>query len=275
MPPKNIFQNLVTITPTIINASLKFMEKVLLKLGKDIQSGFSKEMSGVSSVLEKTTKQQSVAFIQSVNRLQKAIDKIKEPKFSGDIKVDTNKLETTIQSLKSSFKPVKVDKLETLLKSIQTALKDNSNAQLKSFKDGLEAIVIALNQLNLIVPNTFKLDEMQLRALKPQGGGYGGILPARSTKITNVIMTSADTEYSHTFNKSCVSFRMKLRVNNASFYYSWETGTLKVSGDASSYISIPANWLDSRDGVEYNGKTIFFEHSSASSQIMEIEEGIA
>ena len=264
----------------ILDAALKFIEKVLHKLGKDIQLGFKNEMSNVSSSMEDSVKQQSAVLAQSVKKLETAIEKIKEPKFSGEIKVDTTNLEKeigiAIKDIKTSIKPVSLANAESALKMIHTAIKTSNESNSKALKDGMEAIAEALSSLNLVIPNTFKIDKMQMRELASGNASsiYGGPVPARKSIITRVTMTDADTEYSHTFNQNAVSWRIKLESQGASFNYSWTTGKLKVSGDASEYISIPANWLDSRDNTEYGKRTIFFE-SSSSSMTLEVEEGIS
>ena len=264
-----------------INAALKFIENILSKLGADIKTALKGEMKDVSTSIDKSTRQQSQTFSQAVKKLETAIDKIKEPKFTGKITIDTASLEKEISSaisdVKNSIKPVNLANAESALKMIHTAIKASNESNSKALKDGMTAIAEALSALNLVVPDTFKIDKMQMRAISSGGNAssiYGGPVPARKSIITRVPMTSADTEYSHTFNKNAVSWRIKLEAQDASFNYSWTTGKLKVSGDATEYISIPANWLDSRDNTEYGTRTIYFESSSAS-QTLEVEEGIS
>ncbi len=267
-------------SPNVINSALKFIENILHKLGKDIKTALKGEMKDVSTSLDKSTKQQSAIFSQAVSKLETAINKIKEPKFSGKITIDTTKLERELSSavngIKSAIKPVSLDDVKVALKMINQTVKESNESNSSALKDGMTAIAEALQALNLVVPDTFKIDKMQLREIA--GGNassiYGGPVPARSTIITRVTMTDANTEYSHIFNKHAVMWRIKLEAQNASFNYSWTTGKLKTSGDGTSYISIPANWLESRDNTEYGAKTIYFE-SGTASQTMEVEEGIA
>ena len=233
------------------------------------------------NIISLTDKQQELAnvILEQTGILSKILNKKQETADTTKINKLLLEIKTTIKGLKFEQKEINFEPLNTTIKTIpklfgeQMVVSNNSvietiNSKFVSLEDIIEKAIKQLKSTGVV-----KLDEMQLRALKPQGG-YGGILPARTTKITNVVMTGANTEYSHTFNKSCVSFRMKLRAGNAKFNYSWESGTLAVSGDASSYISIPASWLDSREGVEYGEKTVYFE-SSVASQIMEVEENIA
>ena len=261
----------------IINSALKFLDVRLSRLGDKIVTALSKSQG---SDLGVNIDKQSRILATAVARIEKAIDKIKDPKFTGEIKIDTTRLETELSSavkdIKSTVKPVDIGGIQTSLKMIHTAIKASNESNSKALKDGMVAIAEALESLDLVVPDTFKIDKMQMRELASGNASsiYGGAVPARKSIITRVTMADADTEYSHTFNKHAVSWRIKLEAQNAKFNYSWTTGKLKVSGDASEYISIPANWLDSRDNTEYGSRTIFFE-SPSSSQNMEIEEGIA
>ena len=263
-----------------INAALKFIENVLSKLGADIKIALKGEMKDVSTSIDRSTRQQSQTFSQAVKKLETAINKIKEPKFTGKITIDTTKLEKEISSaisdVKTSIKPVSLANAESALKMIHTAIKTSNESNSKALKDGMTAIAEALSALDLVIPDTFKIDKMQLREMASGNASsiYGGPVPARKSIITRVTMTDADTQYSHTFNKHAVSWRIKLEAQNAKFNYSWTTGKLKVSGDGTEYISIPANWLDSRDNTEYGSRTIYFESPTASST-MEIEEGIS
>lgn len=224
-----------------------------------------------SSILEQTgilvkilNKEQDVSEIKSLNKaikeVQKAVKGIKLEEKDVDFTPITKAIKATFAALEKTFVSSNNDIIKALTEGFSVMSKN------------------LIEAINSIKPSgTIKLDEMQLRALKPKGNTssvYGGPVPARRTKITRVTMGTADTEYNHTFQKGTVMWRIKLEATNASFNYSWTSGTLKVSGDASSYISIPASWLDSRDNAEYGAKTIYFE-SGTGSMTMEIEEGIA
>ena len=127
----------------ILDAALKFIEKVLHKLGKDVQLGFKNEMSNVSSSMERSVKQQSSVLAQSVKKLETAIEKIKDPKFSGEIKVDTTNLEkeisTAIKDIKSSIKPVSLKNAELALKMIHDVVKASNESNSQALKDGMTA----------------------------------------------------------------------------------------------------------------------------------------
>lgn len=261
----------------LINSALKFLEVRFALLGDKIVSAISKskgEDIGVN--IDKQSRILATIFA----RIETAINKIKDPKFTGEIKVDTTKLEnelsSAVSSIKASIKPTNLNDVKLALKVINTSIQDSNISQGKLLKAGLNSIAEAMQAIDLVIPNTFKIDKMQMRELASGNASsiYGGSVPGRSSIITRVTMASSDTEYSHTFNKHVVSWRIKLEAQDASFNYAWITGKLKVSGDASAYVSIPANWLDSRDNVEHGAKTIYFE-SGTASQTMEVEENIA
>lgn len=212
-----------------------------------------------------------------VDELANILNGFASPEQSNDMVV------SAIESLKKDFKKavesIKIppqDNKDIIkeLKSLKTIKFPTIPDYSKEFKS-LEKEIKSLNK-EVKFPKEFTLAKQQLNQLVGSMGGapYSGPLPARSTIITRLSAPTANTEYSHTFSKSCVKFRLKLASQNTSFFYSWKTGTLPQSGDGSKYITIPANWLDSQD-AEYGGKIIYVEHGSGTAQTFEIEEGIA
>lgn len=131
----------------------------------------------------------------------------------------------------------------------------------------------AIKALKLDVPKTISIEDSQFRALRQSGGSVGvtGPLQARNVEITNVDMTTANTQYSHTFGSNVTSWIIKLRSQNTLLLYSFTTGKLPTSGDGLSYATVPQNGLQSQDGVEWSGKTIYLQ-TGAASQVAEIIE---
>lgn len=153
-------------------------------------------------------------------------------------------------------------KLDVLVETLQKSNKNLSSSLTKALAEGFKKEVT--------------LSDSQLKAIVHSNKGGGFVSPqlvARSSIVDSVTMTSADTEYSFTFPKHTVKWRMKLRAIGADFKYAWITGKLPGSGDDSDYITIPVGWLDSQEG-EYGGKTIYFE-SATAGQVMEFEIGQA
>lgn len=242
-----------------IISSLNITTNTLSKLPQNLSKDIVEALRGITAKLSSIDSVDPVdiqPIVTSLETLKKALPKIPSLNISKELK-------PVIKAIGSiDFKQDNGDVVKAL-KTLSDTIKKQNNTD----------IISAIEKIKIESPSTLKLDTMQFRALKPKAT-YQGPIPARNTKITRVTMTTADTEYSHTFHKGAVSWRIKMEAQNAKFNYSWDTGKLKVSGDASSYISIPANWLDSRDNAEYGAKTIYFE-SPSSSQTMEIEEGIA
>lgn len=226
-----------------------------------------------------STRQLSVALM----RFEAAIQKIKEPKFSGEVKVDGSgftreikAIAAEIKDLSKGLKPTDTSKLEREMASLVRALEnqpwDKVVASLASVKTAIEA-----SALNTKKALPVKLDEMQLRQLGRAGGGVavmrgggGERLLARNVRNSQIAMTSANHEYSYTFPSNSLMWRMKIRAQDSGFFYSWTASTLPGSGDGSAYLSVPANFLDSREGVDFSGKTIYFE-SDVAANVMEIE----
>lgn len=121
--------------------------------------------------------------------------------------------------------------------------------------------------------DTFKLEDSQFRTLAQAGNSVSvaGPLTARNVEITNVAMAAANTQYSHTFGSNVVSWVIKLRSQNTLLLYSFTTGTLPTSGDGTAYATVPQNGLQSQQGVEWSGKTIYLQ-TPGTSQVAEIIE---
>ena len=104
-----------------------------------------------------------------------------------------------------------------------------------------------------------------------RGFGSGGeVKSAQNWAIATVAITTANTEYSYTFPANTVCWTLKLRGTVAVLYYASETGKLPVSGDNSDYLTLYVSGARSQDGVEWSGKTMYFE-SNTASQVVELE----
>ena len=219
--------------------------------------------------------------MEDVNKTMKASVKSMDNAASH---ISTKQLETLSKSIANLEKAVKsidvqapemdMSPLNTLNSSMREMIGYVKKTDTTNMENRFEN---SLSNLKLRVPDTFKIDSQQMRELSAarfsSGGSGGGGAPsqeAESIQIANVTMTSADTEYSYTFPANTVGFYMKLRSQGEQFTYSWETGKLPGSGDASAYATTPYNFLQSRTGVNFSNKTIYFE-SATASQVMEIE----
>lgn len=255
----------------VVNSALKFIEKRISQATDRLSSSFD----GVISKLFSLNSQQTNVIEKSISRVEKAIDKIKDPVFSGEVIIDTTNLEKelsrTAKDIKSSIKPINIDDLKVALKMIYNCIEN----QTKSAKEDFEKLGDALKSISFNVPDTFKLEEMQLRKLAGASKGIsvdGGQMAARNVAITNLALTATNTQYSYTFPANTTAFTIKLRDQGTLAYYSFTTGTLPViggGGDASKYATIPQNYLQSQEGVDWSGKIIYLGAESAS-QVAEI-----
>ena len=224
---------------------------------------------------------QTATLSHFASRIENAINKIKEPKFSGDISIETSSLENELSGIAKDLKKITnikqpdLNNVEFLLKQVTNGIKDISPEKtLQEINKSLEAILNALGGIKPI--DTFKLDEMQLRKLAGANKGIsvdGGQMAARNVAITNLALTATNTQYTHIFKANTTGWRFRLRDQGVLTYYSFTTGTLPVvggGGDGSNYMTIPQNFVQSQEGVDFSGKTIYFGAESAS-QIIEIE----
>lgn len=241
--------------------------------------GISSNNQEVTEILTNKQEEFKQTILSQTEILVEILNKKQDVKEIKELNLAIKGVQKAVKEIKLEQKDIDFSPINIAIKTVFTTLENTFTTSNDSIKDVLKNEFRSLREgfVKAIEANkpitTFKLDAMQIRALKPQAN-YQGPIPARNPIITRVTMTSSDTEYSHTFNKNTVMWRMKLEAQDASFNYAWATGKLKVSGDASAYISIPTNWLDSRDNSEYGTKTIYFE-SGTASQKMEIEEGIS
>lgn len=260
-----------------------FLGKKITEMSNAVSGAFDKTsdkiVDGVTHSLKQSQSQHTQAFTASVTKLEKAIDKIKNPTFSGEVSVDgsafAEEFEKITEEIRKAGEGVSEQMpdldLERIGRGLQMLVNKIDEIDNKSVVAKLDDVVDALKAIKM--PAEFKIESNQLREISASGRGSiggGGQMTARNVLNTVVSMTSANTEYSYKFPANTVSWRMKLRSRSASWNYSWITGKLAASGDGSAYISIPSNWLDSRAGVEFSNKTIYFE-SATASQVMEIE----
>ena len=157
------------------------------------------------------------------------------------------------------------DKLDILIKKEQSTVAVESK---------LDTLIEKISNISLSVPSTFKLDEMQMRALSNRGISAGGqaVQPARNVTLTNLALTLTSAEYSYTFPANTTRWTIKLRDQGTLGYYSYTTGKLPTvggGGDGGNYATIPQNFLQSEDNVDWTGKVIYLGAESAS-QVAEI-----
>jgi len=260
---------------SLVNSALKFLEKRINTASDKISASVDSIVSKSSSANHQQNNQQSHLIEQSLSRMEKTLEKIKDPVFSGEVSIDTTNLEKemvrTAKEIKLSIKPVKTDNIEAALKMIYNCIKDQS----KSFEEGFSKMEETIKSISFNVPDTFKLEEMQLRKLAGASKGIsvdGGKMAARNVAITNLALTATNTQYTFTFPANTTAFTVKLRDQGTLAYYSFTTGTLPVvggGGDGTKYATIPQNFLQSQEGVDFSGKIIYFGAESAS-QIAEI-----
>jgi hypothetical protein len=213
-------------------------------------------------------------------RLEAAVKKIQKPEFSGKLTVDSGPFAREIRSIASEIntlskgmKPTDTSRIEGELVRLSRAIE----------KQPWPAVIQALMSVKSAVEAggrdpkkglTVKLDEMQLRQISQGGGttvvGGGEQLMARRVSNATLTLTNANQEYSYEFPSNTVMWRLKARAQNAQILYSWATGTLPTSGTGSAYMTLPQNFLDSRQGVEFSGKTIYLQSPTAGT-VVEIE----
>lgn len=250
--------------------------KALAAMSQSFGRRFTSLETAIREIPDKIAAKQgdnSRLIAEAINGLKAAVS---NPTVNANVELDTSVFTaelSKIAALTANNKPDKVDLSDMAagIKILASKLDDN-NKQFATIFSGLSDINTSVKGIKP-PPSTFKLDDMQLRALatSASGGTNGGNLAARNAKTTNLSLAASNTQYSHTFAANTVAFTIKLRAQGVLGYYSWVTGTMPSGGDASNYMTIPQNFLRSKDGVDYSGKTIYLGAAS-NSQIAEIEE---
>lgn len=226
--------------------------------------------------LEKTMDNNSRAIAQLLARLEFVLSKIKEPKFTGEVKIDGSQFQRELREIVSEIRKMgdnltkKMPDNSALERGIKMLLdKEQDNSKILS---ALEDVKDAIVKKQFNIPDTIKIEENQLRSIRSGGVSFGGggssAMQGRRATVQNTSLT-ADTEASYTFPANTVAWIIKTREQNVKLLYAWSTGTLPVSGTGAKYMTVPQNFLRSQDNVDYSNKTIFLQ--AASSSTAEIE----
>jgi hypothetical protein len=209
----------------------------------------------------------SPALLSLKNDLVSAVSGLKPDKFDMSAVVSSmDKVSAMLHTMhEEREKPMDMQPLMACMEEMKKDMKDSTKMMEKHSSMLLDAIGKIKMKVN--VPETIKIDEMQMRTISNIGGGFsvnGGILAARNVTQTNTSMTSADTEYSYTFPANTTSWQIKLRDQGVLLLYSFTTGTMPTSGTGAKYSTAPQNYIRSQEGVYWSGKTIYFQSDTAS-----------
>ena len=145
----------------------------------------------------------------------------KTNKLLGDVIEAVHSIELETNDVDVSELP----KITKTLLALQKDLKSKTNADIVK---QLSEIVEKLDSLKVVFPKTFKLDEMQLRALKPKGGTsniFGGpVLTKDLEGVGDVTVGTSQVEIAITGRPT--SIRIQADVSNTNTIYIGKTGVL-------------------------------------------------
>lgn len=221
--------------------------------------------------------------VSAINDVQTEIAKLAEvikenkPKMEmGEVKKTNTLIGDLIKQVDKSFSPdVVVDmselqKITEGLNELGKTISENSK-QKDPQLDKVVELLRTISKQKLVVPNTIKIDDKQLRILSnPHMPTFQGNVPASKAICANVAMASADTEYSYTFPQETVAFYIKIRSQNTKLLMAWETGKLPTSGDGAAYFTVPQNGMQSREGLHLGPNDTIYLQSASASQVVEI-----
>lgn len=202
-------------------------------------------------------------LIAAVKSLENTVAKQKPAEFSGKVTVDQTEIKRELREIAKKLSFPEIDNSDVVA-AIKTLKFESKELDLTPLLD-------EIRKLKLEVPATFKIDEMQV-AKMAQGGGSGMAPMTMATRVSNttVAISDAATEASYTFPAGTVGWLIKLRDQGTLGYYSWTTGKLPTSGDGSTYMTIPQNFLRSQQDVEYGGKTMYLGAEAAATVEIEV-----
>lgn len=263
---------LISAIKNLIDSALLYINDKITKATEAITRSQGKIGEEVSMGLRAGAESQGRVMANAIAKLETAISKIKEPKFTGEVTFDTTGLEQAIEDIKDSIKQPDLKTIENNLTLIYRCIEDKLREQSEAIKEGMMGMAEAVKSMSLNVPSTFKIDDMQMRALKPRESlslGGGGTKSATQVTVANVTIAVANTEYSYTFPANVVNFVLKTRAQNATLQYAWATGTLPTSGTGALYMTAPANFIRGQNDLEISGKTIYFQATLATTAEIE------
>lgn len=221
--------------------------------------------------LSQPIQDQTRILTAAVSQIQAAVNQLHNPSFN--VTVDTKTLEKELQSAAASLQTLALPsttKIEKLLSNMLLMMEQDKKAS----KEHMQQMLDAIKSINLQIPSTFKLDDMQVRSISSSRMPLNPApLAPRSTTVRNVSMTSANTEYSITLSAGCTGYFIKLRAQNVILLLASATGKLPTSGDGSAYIQVPQNGMFSPMNMDIGGKTLYLQTGSAS-QVCEVQEFI-
>lgn len=271
----------------MVDSALAFIGNKIDKATDKVAASANKNISSdIKEALKESSNTQTQVLAKALSRIESATSKLSKPEFKGTVSLDASQLRKELKGVADDIRKAvmhygadmpDLTNVEDSLKLISTILKDQSSTDtdaelIKRFASLEKAI------RDIKMPATFKLDDMQLRALSVGGsvkviGASGGGNKGGATKVTvtNVALTSTGTEYTHTFSSNTIAWSMKLRDQGTLLYYAFVTGKLPNSGDGLSYVTVPQNFVHSQDGVEWSGRVIYLG-AEAASQTAEIIE---
>ncbi len=248
---------------TIVDAALAF-------LGKKIDGGADRIITALKrdddTAVSDAISSQTRTLTAVSTKIANAIDQLRTIEVQNDVTVDTSTLEKDlkdISKLVSKLTIPSVANIEASLKLIYNCIEQGNTALTAS----LTALLSAVSAQSFTSPDTIKLDANQLRALTGSMRSMpttGGVLAARNVRTANVALTSSSSEYSYTFPPNTTAWNLKLRDQGTLGYYAFVTGKMPAGGDSSNYVTIPQNFVQSPDGIDWSGKTIYLGAESSS-----------
>lgn len=234
----------------------------------------TKDDSRLSDILV-TSRNVQRQMVVALERISKQL--VEEPEDDSDENKD---IVDALARVEKAIRDTEASEVELDMKPVVAeiaAMRKDSVAQSGAITKALADVVAVLGQLpkKLEVPKEFKLDNEQLRSIRSSGSSGAIAMPmdartATDWQVNTVAITLADTEYEYTFPANTVSWTMKLRGTTGKLYYASSTGKLPVSGDNTTYVTVPANGTRSQDNVEYGGKKMYFE-SNLATQVVELD----
>lgn len=196
-----------------------------------------------------------------VSAIERLPSKMKDPAIM--VSVDTSEMEAELKRTTKELAKLKNPEMkgvENLLGSLLTGI-----SQMKSAYDAhMGTLLTAVQSLQLTIPETIKLDDMQVRTLTPRMPTTNQPLVPRNVTVANVALT-ANTEGSYKFPRGTVSYELRVRETNLPLLVSYTTGKLPTSGDGLSYFTVPAYYITTNSGLDWGATTLYMQTASNST----------
>lgn len=250
---------------------LTALKELATYLGKKLDLISSKLDNSADTSVSDAIKDQTRTLSILNAKIASALEDLRKIEVQSDVNIDTSKLERSLSDVLAMCGTMKIPSTGNIEASLKM-IRDSIIAGNAANAEGLALVQKSIASLSLAVPSTFMLDQNQLRSITGSLRSMPtnpGVLAARGVRTVNVALAASTAEYSYTFPANTTAWNLKLRDQGTLSYYAFVSGKMPSGGDGSNYVTIPQNFVQSPENVDWSGKTIYLGAES-DGQVAEL-----